>query len=287
MHLKNKPQFFILKIPTTSTKTKSYQTEKESKSTKDTQGNFFNPSLIIEKRDTMNNLELNIEGEVTQVMLNRPEKKNALNEDLLKELRKASRKVNEKPQVTVLKGAGDTFCAGLDRNLLSNLASSNMKRHEKMIELVQEIFQNFRNLEFPVIAAIDGYALGAGIQLALSADVRLAAPGTIFSVKEPEFGIIPDMGAFHVLPRLVGDGTARDMIYTAREIETEEAKQIGLVDRIYDNLEKSTEEYVKKLTSASPIALKESKKLSEKSWESNLKKSLKDSKESQLKCIKK
>lgn len=226
-------------------------------------------------------------GEVARISLNRPEKKNALDIQLLAELREAVDLVGESDsRVLVISGEGDTFCAGLDRNLLSSLAGIELDKFAESIDFVQGIIYDIRNLRIPVIAAVQRYAIGGGMQLALAADIRIATPGTIFFLRELEFGIIPDMGALHLLPRIVGDGVARDLIFTRRRITAEEAKVLGLVNEIYNDLEEGIREYTEKLLSIPTFALGEAKRLIEQSWITDLKDSFKDTMESQLRCMK-
>jgi enoyl-CoA hydratase/carnithine racemase len=225
-------------------------------------------------------------GEVARISLNRPEKKNALDTQLLTELREAVDQVkNSDARVLILTGEGDTFCAGLDRNLLMSFVDMDIRAFEEAVEFVQKLIYDLRTLEIPVIAAVQRYAIGGGMQLALTADIRIATPGTIFFLREPEFGIIPDMGALYLLPRLVGDGVARDMVYTRRQVTAEEAKVIGLVNEIYEDLERGVEEYTQKLLSVPVHTLREAKKQIEYGWGVTFKESLKSTKEAQLRCI--
>ncbi len=225
-------------------------------------------------------------GEVARIILNRPEKKNALDIQLLTELREAVDEVKKSDaRVLVLTGEGDTFCAGLDRNLLMNFVNMDEGEFAKAIDFVQELIYEIRNLEIPVIAAVQRYAIGGGFQLALAADIRIATPGTVFVIREPEFGIIPDMGALYLLPRLVGDGLARDIVFTRREIRAEEGKVIGLVNEIYEDLEVGIGEYSKRLLAVQRYVLAESKRLIERSWGVDLRESLREAKEAQLRCL--
>ncbi len=225
-------------------------------------------------------------GEVARISLNRPEKKNALDIQLLTELKEAVDEVKKSDaRVLVLTGEGDTFCAGLDRNLLMNFVNMDEEEFAKAIDFVQELIYEIRNLEIPVIAAVQRYAIGGGFQLALAADIRIATPGTVFVIREPEFGIIPDMGALYLLPRLVGDGLARDIIFTRREIRAEEGKVIGLVNEIYEDLEVGIGEYSKRLLSVQRYVLAESKRLIERSWSVDFRESLREAKEAQLRCL--
>ncbi len=236
----------------------------------------------------MEKVKLSFKGEVARISLNRPEKKNALNHQLLIELREAIDAVkNSSAKVLVLSGEGDTFCAGMDREILMKLTRSEEgeKELQESIDHVQGIIYDLRTMKIPVIAAVQRYAIGGGFQLALAADIRIATPGTIFFLREPEFGIIPDMGALHILPRIVGDGIARDMVFTRRQITAEEGKIIGLVNEIYADLEKGIEEYTQKLLSVPIFTLVESKVLLERSWLTDLAESLKDAKEAQKRCV--
>lgn len=225
--------------------------------------------------------------EVSEITLSRPQKKNALDEQLLMELDDAVSKVESSDvRVTILKGEGDTFCSGLDRNLLAKLADYEKSDLEEMIESVQNIISDINNLRMPTIATIERYAIGGGLQLSLAADIRIASPGTIFQVKEPDYGILPDMGALHFLPRMIGDGVAREIILTGREVTAEEGEKIGLVNRVSENPREEANEYIEKILSVpNPIALEKSKELIEESWNSNLEESLSDAKEKQISCI--
>ncbi|MDK2795939.1 MAG: hypothetical protein PWQ22_1132 [Archaeoglobaceae archaeon] len=236
----------------------------------------------------MEKVKLSFKDGVARISLNRPEKKNALNPQLLAELREAIDAVkSSSAKVLVLTGEGDTFCAGMDREVLMRLTRTEEgeKELQESIDYVQEIIYDLRTLKIPVIAAVQRYAIGGGFQLALTADIRIATPGTIFYLREPEFGIIPDMGALHILPRIVGDGLARDMVFTRRQITAEEGKKIGLVNEIYEDLERGIEEYVQKLLSVPSYTLIEAKALLERAWITDLAESLKEAKEAQKRCV--
>lgn len=236
----------------------------------------------------MEKVKLSFKDGVARISLNRPEKKNALNPQLLAELREAIDAVkSSSAKVLVLTGEGDTFCAGMDREVLMRLTRTEEgeKELQESIDYVQGIIYDLRTLKIPVIAAVQRYAIGGGFQLALTADIRIATPGTIFYLREPEFGIIPDMGALHILPRIVGDGLARDMVFTRRQITAEEGKKIGLVNEIYEDLERGIEEYVQKLLSVPSYTLIEAKALLERAWITDLAESLKEAKEAQKRCV--
>uniref|UniRef100_A0A7J2TIN9 Enoyl-CoA hydratase/isomerase family protein n=1 Tax=Archaeoglobus fulgidus TaxID=2234 RepID=A0A7J2TIN9_ARCFL len=236
----------------------------------------------------MEKVKLSLNDEIARISLNRPEKKNAMNWQMLSELREALDIVkNSSAKVLVLSGEGDTFCSGLDRELLISLTQKGdfLDKLEELIDFVQSLIIDLRTIKIPVIAAVQRYAIGGGMQLALAADIRIATPGTIFYLREPEFGIIPDMGALQILPRLVGDGIARDMVFTRRQITAEEGKLIGLVNEIYSDLEKGIQEYVQKILSVPDYTIAEAKAIMERSWYLSLEESLKENKEAQIRCI--
>ncbi len=231
------------------------------------------------------NLQLE-KGKVSQLILDREDKKNALNKQLILDLKDASEELcKTETELLIVRGKGDAFCSGLDRELLGELSNYESEKLEEMVEVVQDIYYNIRTLEAPVIAPVQGHAIGAGIQLALTADIRISTPDASFCVKEPDLGIIPDMGALYLLPRLVGDGVARELVYTARTVKGREAKEIGLVNDVYEDLKEGVEKYREILLSKPGLSLKESKWVIEKSWTSDLRESLEDAKKGQLKCI--
>ena len=237
----------------------------------------------------MEKVKLLFDNEVARISLNRPEKKNAIDQQMLSDLREALDIVkNSSAKVLVLTGEGDTFCSGLDRDLLLSLTQKGdlVDKLEELIEFVQKIIIDLRTIRIPVIAAVQRYAIGGGLQLAIAADIRIATPRTVFYLREPEFGIIPDMGALQILPRLIGDGLARDLVFTRRQITAEEGRLIGLVNEIYPDLEKGIQEYVQKILSVPDYTISEAKRIIERSWYMSLEESLKENKDAQTRCIK-
>ncbi|MET1124464.1 MAG: enoyl-CoA hydratase/isomerase family protein [Archaeoglobaceae archaeon] len=227
-------------------------------------------------------------GEVARIKLNRPEKKNALDSEMLQDLRRAVDEVaSSDARVLVLSGEGDTFCAGLDIGLLTSFASMDEEEFRQALEFVQKLIIDIRNLEIPIIAAVQRYAIGGGMQLALAADIRLATPGTVFYLREPEFGIIPDMGALYILPRLVGDGVAKELVFTRKRITAEEAKQLGLVNAVCEDLESCVDEYVRKILEVPKHVLSEAKKAIEHSWNESFEENMRRAAEAQMRCFRK
>lgn len=191
---------------------------------------------------------LEIDGAIATITLNRPESLNAFNDDVFLGLQNAAAELtrNDGVRVAIVTGAGDrAFSAGLD---LKALAAGEVFKFAMagdgvigLITRVKSVFTAIEDLPIPVIAAIKGHCLGAGVQLALACDIRLAAENAKFAVLETKLGIVPDLGGTQRLPRIVGQGMARELIYTSRTIDAGEALRIGLVEHVYQ-LERLSEE---------------------------------------------
>ena len=184
----------------------------------------------------------------------------ALNE-ALDELRSA-----DGVRVVVLSGEGPSFCAGLDFKSFAegngDLAGDGFAGVEGSIaNHAQRVAYGWRELEVPVVAALRGNCLGGGCQIALAADIRLAAPDTRLSVMEIKYGLIPDMSLWQTLPRLVGDDVARELAYTARIVEAEEALALGLVTRIEADPLAAAKALAAEIAARSPDAIRRAKRL--------------------------
>lgn len=172
------------------------------------------------------------DNNIAVVTLNRPKVLNALNALLLRELDDAMHSFAEDASVgaIVLRGAGGkAFAAGADIN---ELADADAKAGEELSRRVQRIFSRMETLGKPVIACIDGYALGGGCELAMACTLRLAGPAAQLGQPEIKLGLLPGYGGSQRLPRLVGRGAALRMLLTGAMVKAEEALRIGLVDEI-------------------------------------------------------
>ena len=183
-----------------------------------------------------------IKAPVATITLNKPERLNAVDVEVWEGIRDAAVAVDEAPgvRVAVLQGAGGAFCAGLDVKAGSTLGKLNagspasaMVRIREHLAHLQECFTRLERTRVPVIAAIERVCIGAGMELALCCDIRIAAEGTIFSIPEVQLGIVPDMGGTQRLPRTIGVGMAKELIYTARRFDATEALRIGFVNHVY------------------------------------------------------
>ncbi len=210
---------------------------------------------------------------VADVRLNRPDKLNALDMAMFTALAETAAAVAETAGVraVVLSGAGRSFCAGLDLSAFSAMAQGERWRPaddptslgSDGLSLGQRAVLAWHDLPFPVIAALRGHALGGGMQLALGADIRIAAPDTVLSVYEINWGLIPDMAGTQLLPRLVGPDVAAELTWTGRRVEAAEADRIGLVTRVVDDPLAAAHELAARIAASSPDAIQTAKRLLE------------------------
>ena len=199
-------------------------------------------------------------GAVRVIKINNPEALNALNTAILKELDAAFTEVAEDNGIlaVVLTGEGRAFVAGAD---ISEMKSKNAIEGEIFGKLGASVFRKIELLPKPVIAAVNGFALGGGCELAMSCDIRLASAKAKFGQPEVGLGITPGFSGTQRMPRLIGMGKAKELIYTADIIDVAEAYRIGLVNHVYEP-EALMEEAMKmaeKIASKAPIAVKNSK----------------------------
>ncbi|MDR2355294.1 MAG: enoyl-CoA hydratase/isomerase family protein [Clostridiales Family XIII bacterium] len=195
------------------------------------------------------------------VTVNRPEALNALNVKLLSELGDVFAQIDaeEKLRAAVLTGAGKAFVAGADIAQMRDLTTAESR---EMMKKGQAVMESIENIDKPVIAAINGFALGGGCELAMACDVRFASDKAKFGQPEVNLGIMPAFGGTQRLPRLVGKGMAKYLILGAEMIDAAEALRIGLVQKVFpaDELLAEAEKYARLVISKSPIGLKMAKR---------------------------
>ena len=183
------------------------------------------------------NLLLNINEHIAVLTLNRPDKLNALNHETLTELQQALELLKNEANifVVIITGSGEkAFVAGAD---ISEINRLNMLEGKKFAEFGQSVFSMIEKFDKPVIAAVNGFALGGGCELALSCHIRLASENAKFGQPEVNLGIIPGYGGTQRLTRLINSGMAAEMILTADMIDASEALRIGLVNKVYPQSE--------------------------------------------------
>ena len=209
---------------------------------------------------------------VAVVTLNRPDKHNALDVQMFDAILDAASKVasDKGVRVVVLHGAGPSFCSGLD--VVSVMAAGGglegvvePLRHE-VPNRFQRAAYDWLTLPVPVIAAVHGNCLGGGLQIALAADIRIAAPASRLSVMEVKWGLIPDMSITRTLPRLVGSDVAKELTYTGRVLSGEDAHRLGIVTHLADDPLRTARELAGAVAVNSPDAVRAAKRLYDESW---------------------
>jgi enoyl-CoA hydratase/carnithine racemase len=189
-------------------------------------------------------LQTELAGAVATVTLNRPDKANAMSATLWQEVRAVMRWADETDavRVVVLRGAGRHFTSGIDLAMLAGIeqdvrddcpARSREKLRRTILDL-QDCLGSVERCRKPVLAAIHGACIGGGVDLAVACDMRYCSADARFAVKETDIGMTADVGTLQRLPRLIGEGLARELAYTAREVTGDEARAMRLVNRCFD-----------------------------------------------------
>lgn len=173
-------------------------------------------------------------GATLVIKLNRPERRNAFDLEVRAALAEAVYEARDDDSVraVVLAGEGEAFCAGGDLKSLTAQTRTVFKDRER-IRRLHIWFHQLVNLEKPVIAAVQGPAFGAGFNLALASDIVLAAPDARFCAVFGRIGLVPDLGGFFLLPRIVGLQRAKDLVFSAREVDADEALRLGIVHAVH------------------------------------------------------
>ncbi|TFW45564.1 enoyl-CoA hydratase [Bacillus sp. 005/A4HT-01/001] len=219
--------------------------------------------------------------------LNRPAQANALSAAMLEEINQTIQEIkhDENIRCLLMTGTGaKVFCAGADlkeRRLMTE------QEAKEAVLTIQQTFTDIESLPVPVIAVINGHALGGGLELALACDLRIARAGAALGLPETGLAILPGAGGTQRLPRLIGPGKAKEMIFTGTSLRAEEAVQIGLIERIStaDSLMNDAITLAKQITKNGPIALKEAKQAIQSSLNHDLQTGLTKEYEAYLRLI--
>lgn len=206
----------------------------------------------------LKNVILEKEGNIATITINRPKALNALNSETLEEIDRVIYDVanDDKIFAVIITGSGEkAFVAGAD---ISEMKEMNVIEGRKFGILGNRVFRKIETLEKPVIAAVNGFALGGGCELSMACDIRIASTKAKFGQPEVGLGITPGFGGTQRLARIVGYGMAKEMIYTGKIIKADEALRIGLVNSIHEpeNLIQMAKELAKSIASKAPIAVK-------------------------------
>lgn len=196
------------------------------------------------------------DGPIATITLSRADKRNSMTQKMFSELDSAAVKAarQESLRVLVIKGDGKTFCAGDD---LAELVAMDMVQVRDFLIRTQGTFTRLEALPIPVVAAVEGHALGGGLELALACDLIVASADAVMGLPETNLGVIPGLGGTIRLPRRVGLGRAKDLVYSGRMIQADEARNMGLVDAVYpsEEFDDKVAQFAHFLASKSPSAL--------------------------------
>lgn len=202
-----------------------------------------------------------VEGQIGIITINRPKALNALNSTVLDELDKTLDAVDQEAiRCLILTGAGEkSFVAGADIGEMSTLTKAEGEAFGKK---GNDVFRKLETFPIPVIAAVNGFALGGGCEISMSCDIRICSENAVFGQPEVGLGITPGFGGTQRLARIVGTGKAKEMIYGARNIKAEEAYRIGLVNNVYptEELMPAAKKLASTIARNAPIAVRNCKR---------------------------
>ena len=208
-------------------------------------------------------VQISIDNHVAEVLLNRPEKHNALDMKMFDELAAAGERLSAERSVraVVLAGAGDNFCAGIDLSIFSDPGdaidpASMAPQSGSHANRFQRAAFAWREIPVPVICAIRGVAFGGGAQIALGADLRYAAPDAKLSIMEIRWGLIPDIAISVTASNVVRDDQLRELAYTGRVVDGGEARDLGLVTAIHDDPLQAARDTARLIAGRSPDAIR-------------------------------
>lgn len=212
----------------------------------------------------MPDLEYTVADGVGTILLNRPHRKNAFTLDMLDRWAEALRSARTDPDVRVVlvTGAGGAFCSGVDLDDFAEITTT-LGRQQVLQERVHRVAAAALDLDKPLLAAVDGVAVGAGMDMALACDLRLASTRARFSEGYVRVGLIPGDGGAHLLPRIVGQARALELLWTGRFVEAGEALELGLVLSVHtpDTFPAAVGDLCRQLAAGPPVAIRAIKRL--------------------------
>ena len=228
------------------------------------------------------------ENHVVKIIMNRPEKLNAFNDDVLRELKQVLDEVDRdnEVRVIVLTGTGKSFCAGAEFKIAEARenklaleeaedmgdAFSAMREGRLLHMMLSEVVLNLQRLNKPTIAMLKGDVVGGGMDLALACDIRIGAEGTRFSSAEVKMGVPPAGGAFWLLPRIIGMGNALELLLTGDFCTADDAYRLGMLNKLVpeETLKQETDSLANKLAQGAPIAIRLTKLMTYRALEMDL-----------------
>ena len=225
---------------------------------------------------------------IADVRLTRADKMNAIDPAMFEAIGAAIDSLSARADVrcVVLSGEGKSFCAGLDMaSMQAGGSGTSRERNDQGSILPQHVTWGWRNLPMPVIAAVQGVAFGGGFQIMSGADIRIAAPGSRFAIRETYWGLVPDMAGFPIWRGLVRDDVLRELVYTAREFDADEALAHGFLTRIADDPYAAAMELARAIAAKSPQAIRGAKRLLNMAHDADPRAMLKAETDEQIKVI--
>ena len=209
------------------------------------------------------------QGQIATVWLDRPDKLNAMNLPMWDDLPRAMELIGADPEVRVviIAGKGRAFTAGIDLQALAMVGTGHEGNSEvakrqalyHQIKRMQHTMTSIADCPKPVIAAVHGYCIGAGVDLITACDIRLAGPDAVFSVRETRIGMVADVGTMQRLPKVIAPGHVAELAFTGKDITAERAREIGLVNDVFDDVHKAALELATEIAANSPLAVQGAK----------------------------
>jgi len=226
--------------------------------------------------------ELHVADYVAELVLNRPDTRNAMTAAMGREIRDVVAEVNARDDVraVIVRGAGKSFSAGGDLDMLGQRSADTADGNRVAMRAFYGLYLSIRDLHVPSIAAINGHAIGAGACFAVACDLRYASAGAKLGFTFVKLGLHPGMGATHLLPRLVGPAVAADLLLTGRILEAAEAERMGLVNGVGDDAVALARDKARAIAGCAPIAVAQTKA----SLRGALDRTLEDSLEGEARC---
>jgi enoyl-CoA hydratase len=232
------------------------------------------------ENSSFNGFEIELDDNIAILRVNRPEKKNAMNMNFFNNLPKAIKYLDNSEEIRaiILTAKGDNFSAGLDLSSLGELTSetsnnsspskktsqaTNLKKFYENIKFLQNSISSLEQCLKPVIAVIQGYCLGGGIDLISACDIRIGTQNSIYSIREVKMAMVADLGTLQRLPKIISIGHLNELAFTGKDIDAEYAKAIGLINYVGKDYEDAMDYAVsvaKQIASNSPLAVKGIKK---------------------------
>jgi Enoyl-CoA hydratase/carnithine racemase len=208
----------------------------------------------------LENIKVELDGRIAVVTMNRPKALNALNNRTLEELDAIVAGLEQESEIygVIITGEGKGFVAGAD---ISQMQAYKVEEGRSYAAYAQGVFNRLEALEKPVIAAVNGYALGGGCELSMSCDIRIASEKAVFGQPEVKLGVVACFGGTQRLPRLVGAGIAKELMYAGRSVDAAEAKAIGLANKVvpHESLLEEAKGMMNTILGMAPMAVRYTK----------------------------